>query len=114
MRLILKIEAEGGVELVAGGGVSNSATPACFEGGAVEAGVSAGLEDFDMGRASCCVDGDSQDHEALLSRIAGFHRISRRGLDDVGRFADELATGSLRGSFGQGPRCWGIRDSFFC
>jgi hypothetical protein len=32
----LKIEAEGGIELVAGGGVSNSATPACLEGGAVE------------------------------------------------------------------------------
>jgi len=36
VRLILKIEAQGGVELVAGGGVLNSATPACFEGGAVE------------------------------------------------------------------------------
>jgi hypothetical protein len=36
VRLILKIEAQGGVELVAGGGISNSATPACFEGGAVE------------------------------------------------------------------------------
>jgi hypothetical protein len=36
VRLILKIEAQGGVELVAGGGISNSTTPACLEGGAVE------------------------------------------------------------------------------
>ena len=34
--LILKIEAQGAGELVAGGGISNSATPACFECGAVE------------------------------------------------------------------------------
>ena len=32
----MKIEAQWGVELVTGGGISNSATPACFEGGAVE------------------------------------------------------------------------------
>ena len=114
MRLILKIEAQGSVELVAGGGISDSATPACFYGGAVEAGVSAGVEDLDVGRASCCVDGDSQHHEALLSRIAGFHRVGRRGLYDVGGFADELATGSLWRSFGQSPRRRGIRDSFFC
>jgi hypothetical protein len=37
VRLILKIEAQGGVELVAGGGISNSATPACFEGGGLYA-----------------------------------------------------------------------------
>ena len=76
---LIQIEAQRDIQNHSGFGVSDSAAPGAFDGGAVESGVAAWFDDDDLGGPAPGIDGDAKDDCSFFAGLAGFGGINESG-----------------------------------